>query len=428
MSQPLALIQLVSEQTMQNLLPVLRLRPTALVHVATPKTAIRSEWIANAARQAGIKPKLKTISMRAMPSMQETFNEVREAIATARDAGQTPIVNFTGGTKLMSIGAYAAAFKQEHRTMSFYVDTEHELFSDGRTAPGLTELMENDFSFSALRKALNVNMIAVANGRERVTGGQDWKPFLPLAQHLLDHSEEEQAVHHAIYGGSRNASGAFLARGQTPNYAGGWLKLLDQDLALPPTVLQLAVEAGLVRPSTHPEKCRLPDSTREEIQTLADAQSTKQPVHDFSHRYANATLVPEKTINLLGGGWWEIIVAETAERSHLFRDLRWSATVGERQRADLEEDILGIDGVQIICISCKRGGVGQKLLSELEQLNNRAQSIGGHFTRRFLAIYLPLRGTLKKAIPQRAQALGIRILGPSDLAQPGAFVRSAVGS
>jgi len=46
----LTLIQLVPEQTMQSLLPVLRLKPDHLVHLASPRTANRSAWIAEAAR------------------------------------------------------------------------------------------------------------------------------------------------------------------------------------------------------------------------------------------------------------------------------------------------------------------------------------------------------------------------------------------
>ncbi len=35
---PIALIQLISEQTMQNLVPVLALKPAKVFHLATPKS------------------------------------------------------------------------------------------------------------------------------------------------------------------------------------------------------------------------------------------------------------------------------------------------------------------------------------------------------------------------------------------------------
>ena len=67
-----------------------------------------------------------------MPGMPETFNAIKEAIAEAKGSGTTPVVNFTGGTKLMSIGAYAAALHQDHKAISLYVDT---ILASGSTGP-----------------------------------------------------------------------------------------------------------------------------------------------------------------------------------------------------------------------------------------------------------------------------------------------------
>src|SRR2546425_1095957 len=142
----LALIQLISEQTMQNLLPVLRLKPARLIHLATPKTAARSAFIVEAARQAGLQPAVELLTLSAMPAMPETFNAIKTAILEARNKGQTPVVNFTGGTKLMSIGAFSAALNQ--KALSLYVDTEDALFVDGRTVDGLATLLDDDFSFT----------------------------------------------------------------------------------------------------------------------------------------------------------------------------------------------------------------------------------------------------------------------------------------
>lgn len=113
----LALIQLISEETMQNLLPVLRLKPARLMHLATPKTVGRSAFIVEAARQAGLKPAIEVVTLSAIPAMPETFNAIKTAILEARTKGETPVVNFTGGTKLMSIGAFSAALNQEALTL-----------------------------------------------------------------------------------------------------------------------------------------------------------------------------------------------------------------------------------------------------------------------------------------------------------------------
>ena len=109
MSTPLTLIQLISEQTMQNFVPLLALKPARVVHLAAPRTAARSAQIVEAARQAQVSTELESIRLSEMPSLPETSRAVFRAAEAAGKAHQTPAINFTGGTKLMFIGAYDAA-------------------------------------------------------------------------------------------------------------------------------------------------------------------------------------------------------------------------------------------------------------------------------------------------------------------------------
>lgn len=422
MSAPVSitLIQLISEQTMQNLLPVLRLKSARLVHLTTPRTAMRSNHIIAAARQAQVQAEAENHPLSGMPTLAETFGAVKAAIQQCQGAGQTPVVNFTGGTKLMSIGAFSAALNSNHRALSLYVDTENEVFVDGHTSEGLSDLFDGDFSFTPLERALTVNTIAVANGRERVTGGRDWRPFLPLATHLFRNSIDEQATHEALYGRS-----GLLPRGQTPPDPGQWTELLDREFQLPQAVAKLAVAAGLVRASAS-GACLLPDCSRAELKALAHIRAQKRFIPDYEARRIAATDRVQRPITFLTGGWWEVIVADAVEGSGLFRDIRWSANAGQRGGADLEEDILAIDGVQVVCISCKRGGARSRLLPQLEELNARARSLGGNFTRRFLAVHQRLSGPVARNLRQRAHELGIRLLAPEDLANPDAFVRTRI--
>lgn len=414
---PLTLIQLISEQTMPNLLAVLRLRPARLVHLATQRTAARSGWIVEAARQAGLHPEVEMVTLSSMPSMPEAFNAVRHALQQARETGHKPVVNFTGGTKLMSIGAYAAALHRDHRAMSLYVDTEDETFVDGRTADGLAALLDEDFSFTPLHRGVTVNTVAVANGRERVTGGRNWEALAPLARHLLAHPIEEQATQDAVFGAS-----GFLPRGLSPGTPEHWLALLDRPLALPTEVARLALETGLLRAGAD-GVCRLPDGSRAELEALAGSRARSEFVVDYDRRRIAATSVLQRPLAFLTGTWWEVIVAEAAKRSGFFRDLRWSASAGVRGGADLEEDILAMDGVQVVCISCKRGGERSRLIPHLEELNARARSVGGYYTRRFLAVYLPPKGRFGFNLRQRTQELGIRLLTPPDLLNAESFAR-----
>jgi hypothetical protein len=142
----LGLIQLISEQTMQNLLPLLALKPDKAFHLSTPKTAARSVHIVGAARQAEVASAAENIRLSEMPSIPETSRAVIRAIAEAKGQGFTPVVNFTGGTKLMSIGAYEAALREQ--VVSLYVDTDHQQFVDGHTGPKLNTVLGDDFSFT----------------------------------------------------------------------------------------------------------------------------------------------------------------------------------------------------------------------------------------------------------------------------------------
>lgn len=408
-TKPIRLIQLVSEQTMQNVLPILRLDPVHLVHLVTPMTASRSAWIVEAARQAGFKPTLDVLRLSAMPSMAEMANSVRGAVLDAQEAGQTPVVNFTGGTKLMSIGAFYAALNPKHSAISLYVDSHGNCFVDGATSPGLAERLENDFSFTPLARMLTVNTIAVANGRDRVTGGRDWTPFLPLARHLMNDFRDQQLTLDVLYGAN-----GLTPYGKTKLGAGKWLALLDRHIPLPPCVAGLGVEAGVLR--SVDGQAMLPDSTRADLERLANSHHSQHEMHKASRPLQTA-------LSFLTGSWWEVIVAEAAARSGIFRDIRWSSDAGTKGGAENEEDILAVEGVELVCISCKRGGNGSKLVGELEQLNTRARSLGGNFSRRLLAVFLDLKGPASKHVPQRARELGIGILGPTDLTKPNVFVR-----
>jgi hypothetical protein len=407
---PIALIQLISEQTMQNLVPLLALKPAKVFHLATSKTAARSANIVEAARQAQVITEAENIRLTEMPSIPETSRAVLRSIAEAKAQGQMPVVNFTGGTKLMSIGAYEAAMREQ--SISLYVDTDHQQFLDGHTGSKLNSVLGDDFSFTPLQYALTVNAIAVANGRQRVTGGRDWKPYLPVARHLLGNRNDETDAWQAVHGGN-----GLCPHAREPRRAADWLPLLDRPILLPPRVGELAMEAGLVRAVG--AALHLPDATRAQLEELSRVE------RPALQNYFDAVRPLQFAIGFLAGGWWEVAVVDAAARSGQFRDLRWSVNIGESQGGfDREEDIVGVDGVQIAYFSCKRGGLKARLVPLLDELDNRARSIGGQFTRRFLAVYQPPVRQNAFNLQKRAKELtGIQIITPSDLESLEVFAR-----
>lgn len=404
---PLTLIQLISEQTMQNLLPVLRLKPARLVHLATPRTAARSAWIAEAVRQSNCPVELETLTLSAMPGMRETMRATLAAIEQAAARDETPLVNFTGGTKLMSIGAYVAALK--HQTPSFYVDTQDAIFVDGQSADDLPALFKGDLSFTPIVRSLSLNAVAAANGCGRITNGHEWQPWLPLANHFLENPDDEEKCHAAINGTSGKPP-AF----PPPRKPAEWIAALDREILVPAVVAAVATTCGLFHAGTRAGSLRLPETSRDALTELAGLDGTG-PVPGFTVRLFKAVAPLQFALNLLGGAWWEVIVAERMKQCGRFRDIRWSVQVGERGGPGLEEDIVALEGVQAVYVSCKRGGARSRLLPLLDEVNARAHSLGGAFTRCFLAVCIRPRGRVLANLEQRASELGIRLLFPDDL-------------
>jgi len=195
------------------------------------------------------------------------------------------------------------------------------------------------------------------------------------------------------------------------------MAVIDTHVKLPEPVAALAAEAGLVRLSGTGE-IMLPDITREDLEMLSATQ-----VDDFHARYFQAVAPIQQAIAFLTGGWWEVIVVDAMNKTGLLRDLRWSVQVGDRYGADVEEDIVALDGVELVHVSCKRGGAKARLLPQLEEVKARAASLGGSFNRRFLAILNPPPGKVGINLQQRAKELGVRLITRHSVYQPGSFAR-----
>lgn len=392
----IALIQLLSEQTMQNVLPVLALKPARLVHLATPKVADRSQWIEAAARQGQVDVTVENVMLSPMPTIRETSGVVGDQFDALSREGFQVLINFTGGTKLMSIGAFAGALKA--KCASFYVDTEYCHFIEGGTGESASKWFGEDLSFTPYQRALTVNMIAVANGRERVTNGQNVTPFVPLAELLLCSPDMERRVWEALDG-----RGGLFPGGNEPRSAGDWVAKCKRALDLPKDAGQLAEKAGLVE--QREGKFFLRDPKPEIMCDLARTEHRPTPA------YFDAMRPLQFAHSMLAGGWWEVAVADAARKSGRFRDLRWSCAAGQRGfGGSMEEDVLAVDGVRIAYFSCKRGGGGAKLTRQLEEMHASAERLGGRFVTKYFCVCLPLPPSKRNDLYDRAGQLGVRIV------------------
>jgi hypothetical protein len=81
----------------------------------------------------------------------------------------------------------------------------------------------------------------------------------------------------------------------------------------------------------------------------------------------------------------------------------------------MEEDILGVHGVNLLYVSCKRGGSGAKLARLLEEVAASAERIGGSHSMKLLAVYKRPYGRFAERIYKRADELRICIVSRDDL-------------
>lgn len=407
----MTLVQLISEQTMPNLLAMIRLRPDQVVHLFTDRTKSQSHALKRAANALGLHPAWQFCHMSEMPSIRETHDTICRIHEqnVAKEENAITVIHFTGGTKLMSIGAYAAASAK--RCPSLYVDTFTQKFMDGQTSPIMQTLLGEDHHFHSIYDQLHVEILGMANGIDRITAGKDWRTMVPLAKFLFHDDHAEIATHQAIHG-----VGGLCENGREPRDPIGWLRLIDAPITLPPNVASLAVSTGLMRPGPLPGSVLLPDSSSEELQYLADHR-----VDDYHARYFQAVAPLQHAIAFLTGAWWEIIVCEAAQQSGYVTDIRWSCLVGNEKGLETETDVLGMDGVELLYISCKRGGDKSRLLPLLEETKGRATTIGGSFNRRFLAILNPPRGKNHRDLIHKAKAHGIRLITRDNVLDPEVF-------
>ena len=349
--------------------------------------------------QAGVKTTVITRRLGEHPGMVELNDAVASLIGDAGDA----VVNFTGGTKLMSIGAYAAATRA--KVPSVYVDTAAGSFVDGLSGGGFKAFFPCGSELARVSRQLTVNSITTANGVERVTGGKPWKEYAPLADFLLRNPAAEQKCHDAV---------ADLLKKEPHNFQQAqvyYKNLYARRLAIPDAVGELAVAAGLLERRTT---------------GFCPASKWFSKFQGFNLSRGNVPLnllfgpaeEARWPFSFFNGNWWEIAVMRYFAEQGRFRDLRWSVDAGSRGGAstDMEEDILGIDNVNLLYVSCKRGGDRAKLSRVLEDVNSSARRLGGKFAHKVLAVFVPLQGAQAKRLINRGRELRIELLDSNAVA------------
>ena len=385
----MTLAHLIGEQTLPNLLAALALRPARIVHVTSDakRFAAPIRNLERALALTGLKPAFHTLTL---PSANPAPAEVTAALATLPDDWQPAVLNLTGGTKLMSLGAHTWA--ELNHVPSLYVDTSARTFTPTSSLPlpdhpGLPEIADT----------LSLETVLTAHGvpANQLLGHAPTAPELAFGQAAATAWTQDQTCSAWI----KTLRAAWLLPNGFP-LPEAWRTAVPIPPAAAP-LAQAAVSAGWAKI----------DTLGRFLPQLPALQSGDQ---------ATRTAFVADLLQNLEGGWFELHVAALMLATAHFHDLRWSVET-TRDRSDLalgENDLVALDRRTLspLFVSCKSSTSFEKPLEHIFALRQRATHFGGTFAHAVLCVSRLHYADQEKYLRDFCRAAGVRLLlGEAEL-------------
>ena len=389
------LAHLIGEQTLPNLLAALALRPARIVHVTSDakRFAAPIRNLEKALALAGAKPAFHTLSL---PSANPAPAEVTAALASLPSECQPTVLNLTGGTKLMSLGAHT--WGELYHVPSLYVDTAARTFTPttSLTLPAFPSLPE-------IAATLSLETVLTAHGvpASQLLGHPPPPSELAFGRAAASAWTQDQACSAWV----RNLRSAWLLANGFPQ-PDAWRTAV----AIPSAAAPLAQAAVSARWAKIDDLGRF-------IPQLPALQSGDQ---------STRTALVSDLLQNIEGGWFELHVAGLMLATPHFHDLRWSVET-TRDRADLalgENDLVALDRRTLspLFVSCKSSTSFDKPLEHIFSLRQRATHFGGTFAQAVLCVSRLHFADQEKYLRDFSRAAGVRLLlGDEELA---AWLRS----
>lgn len=403
------LIQLIGEQTLPNIFPILSICPDSVVNIYTGKTRKQHSTIMNWCRKYGkqfhINPEfVQTPSVStSLADIQMGIGKVlRQEMEKLRDAKDSMLIlNMTGGTKSMSACA-----------ISFCMQISHRLKEEGYQPIPVVYLNPENREIEFITESANKSSVLVREPREvklsvqqiidaggtaeLVDARKDWKQVYPCAKAIQDIARKE------LYFTLKEVNQDNYAA-----YAGTALSELLRDndskrLEKARTALKkLAAEAQEDKELRHGyELCgfepregdfyfsaKLQKEVMTMEQKLADTNLQKWEMKELKKAMSRKL---GTAANFFVGGWWEVVVANAYQMQNPQAEVLWSVETSTKNDAEnkhkVETDIIATDGHSLCCISCKRG-IHAQVTQELEQHCTRTAMLGGVIHQRIIAVF-----------------------------------------
>jgi hypothetical protein len=360
MSATAYLLHLISGERMQNLLPLLALQPRRVIQLCSDDAKIlaAAAHTEAAARQAGIHAEFQ---IHKLPSASPTTEQVRHAHKQLIAVFPGAVVNITGGTKLMSLGAYLGA-SEFHDSPILYCDTVNRQFVQVGKAPLPPQMLP----FREVAAMLTVPIVMAAQGKafreDSITPGL--LEFGRAAWDLRTHHHEAIAAWTAqIRKAVPRRSDGRIEKSKTTltGFLAASLPFPESDAAQ--DYLDAAVQAGLLT-----------------VDAVGRVIMTAEPKPSSIERVSN----------LLDGAWLELAVAAMAARGRRYGDIHWSVQPPDQAGSDYgETDLIAVDREQLnlAVISCKTSTEHVKTLEHLSSWRDRARTLGGSHASGHLCLF-----------------------------------------
>ena len=391
------LLQLVSEELLPNLLVVMALRPGRIIQVrngdaaknpametATIKFRSALQILAQEPAFKGYQPKIVEINL---PHLAPDISSVRDSVAHTIATTQGVTVNFSGGTKLMSIGAFQAAAALGRP--SVFCDTEAQRISDGRTG-GQGRWPE----YASVASHLSSRLLMAAEGRNP----DDWR--------------SEPATDPLRAFGLK----AFELRNQHWNALDALGKILRPHFYTHGE--KLPTNADELRDLTvkpFPPQATAAEPARQYLAAAAAAGLLKADGQSYKLNTQATKRAIDRVLSLLNGGWLELAVMDCLTRNPRFKEPAWSVEPSKNENSDYSDtDLLCLDqhtgSLRVISCKVTTQRPPQELLDAVKE---RAYRIGGAGAKPTLVLFKPAQSQ-EAAIRSYARRLGVDVALEAD--------------
>jgi hypothetical protein len=358
------LLNLVGEQPMPSLIPILQYRPDVAVFLYSDRTASQVADVCAALDLVDGLDSVCCVKVRIDPARFIRSPDVVSQVI-AQYSGHQFLFNLSGGTKLMALSLYRAA---EGKGDVLYVSADGECILRLRPQTIVEE---------------------------------------PIT------AQVSAAVYLGAHGASTDPARSLNVASLSPAYFKVARHLADWVLGLEDWRKALGRRKKIRPPSPYPVRVSLPHPSP--VESAIVDLLVRHDLVTPARRGASFILENHDTWLFLNGGWLELYAFDVARGMDLFHDCRVQVFITHPQVVQNELDLIVMRRAVATICSCKTGSVprGAAKVRWLDELEGRASALG-IFCGKLLILSQP-RQACGESFFQRAKKMGIEVATSEDL-------------